>query len=76
MISLRDCIEYLHLTADKHDARAEHEQVSPIVATQLASSLLELPTGERMIKPMIGDAILHAAACRRHDRVQQITPVL
>ena len=76
MISLRDCIEYLRLTPDEIDAIAEHEHVSPIVATELASYLVDAPGGERMIKRMILDDIMHAAAGRQDARVQQLTLVL
>ena len=76
MISLRDCIEYLHLTPDEVDAIAEHEHVAPIVATELASYLVESPHGERMIKRMIIDDIMHASGSGDDQRVQHLTDVL
>ncbi len=76
MISLRDCIEYLHLTADEVDAIAEHEHVSPIIATELAAYLVESPAGERMIKRMILDDIMHAAGSGDARGVERLTSVL
>ena len=76
MISLLDCIEYLRLTPDEVDAIAEHEHVSPIVATELASYLVESPSGERMIRKMILDDIMHASAAGQDERVLHLTTVL
>ena len=76
MISLRDCFEYLHLTADELDAIAEHEHVSPIIAAELASYLVESPSGERMIKRMILDDVLHAASSGDEQSVDRLTQVL
>lgn len=72
MISLRDCIEYLHLRPDEVDAIAEHEHVAPIVATELASYLVESPHGERMII----DDIMHASGSGGDQRAQHLTDVL
>jgi len=76
MITLQDCIAFLHLTADEVDAIAEHEHVSPMVATELASYLIESPQGERMIKRMIIDDILHATSAGDDARVQHLSNVL
>ena len=76
MITLQDCIAYLHLTEDEVDAIAEHEHVSSIVATELASYLVESPQGERMIKRMIIDDIMHATGAGNDLRVQHLTDVL
>jgi len=76
MISLRDCIEYLHLTPDELDAIAEHEHVQPIVAAELAAYLVESPSGERMIKRMILDDLLHAERLGDDARVAHLTDVL
>ena len=76
MISLRDCFEYLHLTADELDAIAEHEHVSPIIAAELAAYLVESPTGERMIKRMLLDDVLHAANCGNEPEVERLSKVL
>ena len=76
MITLQDCIAYLHLTEDEVDAIAEHEHVSSIVATELASYLVESPQGERMIKRMIIDDIMHATVNSNDQRVQHLTLVL
>jgi len=76
MISLRDCIEYLRLTPEELDAIAEHEQLTPIVASELASYLVESPQGERMIKRMILDDILHATHRGDRARAEQLREVL
>lgn len=76
MISLRDCIEYLHLTNDEIDVIAEHEHVSPIIAAELAAYLVETSDGERMIKRMILEDIMHAASGGDEARVLQLTQVL
>ena len=76
MITLDDCIAFLHLTPDEIDAIAEHEHVSAMVAAELASYLVESPGGERMIKRMIIDDIMHATAGGDDPRVQQLTDVL
>lgn len=76
MISLRDCFEYLHLTAEELDAIAEHEHVAPMIAAELASYLVESPGGERMIKRMILDDILHATSTGNEAETQRLTLVL
>ena len=76
MITLDDCIAFLHLTPEEIDAIAEHEHVSAMVATELASYLVEAPDGERMIKRMIIDDIMHASANGHAARVQHLTAVL
>ena len=76
MITLDDCIAFLHLTPEEIDAIAEHEHVSAMVATELASYLVEAPDGERMIKRMIIDDILHANAGGYQQRAQHLTAVL
>ena len=76
MISLRDCFEYLHLTADELDAIAEHEHVAPIIAAELAAYLVESASGERMIRRMILDDVLHAASCGDTQGVERLTSVL
>ncbi len=76
MISLRDCFEYLHLTAEELDAIAEHEHVAPMIAAELASYLVESPGGERMIKRMILDDILHATSTGNEAEVHRLTSVL
>ena len=76
MITLEDCIAFLHLTDAEVEAIAEHEHVSAIVATELASYLVESPQGERMIKRMIIDDILHATASGNEQRAQDLTLVL
>ena len=76
MISLRNCIEYLYLAPDEVDASAEHQRVAPIVATELASYLVESSHGERMIKRMIIDDIMHASGSGDDQRVQHLTGVL
>lgn len=76
MITLEDCIAFLHLTPDEVDAIAEHEHVSSMVATELASYLVESPAGERMIKRMIIDDIMHATVSGHDQRVQHLTAVL
>ena len=76
MITLDDCIAFLHLTPDELDAIAEHEHVSAMVAAELASYLIESPDGERMIKRMIIDDIMHATANGHEQRAAQLTTVL
>jgi len=76
MISLRDCIEYLHLTPDELDAIAEHEHVPPIVAAELASYLVDDPKGERHLKRMILDDLMHAADHGDEAKVEHLTQVL
>ena len=76
MITLEDCIAYLHLTPEEVDAIAEHEHVSSMVATELASYLVESPQGERMIKRMIIDDIMHATLGGDDARVLHLTTVL
>lgn len=76
MITLRDCIEYLHLTPEELDAIAEHEHVQPIIAAELASYLVEAPGGERAIRRMILDDIMHAAGAGDAPRVEHLTAVL
>ncbi len=76
MISLRDCIEYLHLTPEEIDAIAEHEHVAPIVAAEMAAYLVEDADGERHIQRMILDDIMHAAAAGDTTRVEHLTAVL
>jgi len=76
MISLRDCIEYLHLTPEEIDAIAEHAHVAPIVAAEMAAYLVENADGERHIQRMILDDIMHAAAAGDSGRVEQLTAVL
>lgn len=76
MITLDDCIAFLHLTPEEVDAIAEHEHVSAIVATELASYLVEAPDGERMIKRMIIDDIMHASVNGHAQRVHELTAVL
>jgi hypothetical protein len=76
VISLRDCIEYLQLSPEEVDAIAEHQHVSPIIAAELASYLVESDDGERMIKRMILDDLLHARACGDAARADQLRAVL
>ncbi|MCB1749542.1 MAG: hypothetical protein H6977_03860 [Gammaproteobacteria bacterium] len=76
MISLRDCMEYLHLTVDEIDAIAEHEHVPPIIAAELGAYLVEDANGERMLKRMILDDIMHAANQGDVARVEHLTTVL
>ncbi len=76
MITLRDCIEYLRLTPEEVDAIAEHEHVAPIVAAELASYLVETPDGDRLIKRMILDDIMHAAGSGDTAQVARLTDVL
>ena len=76
MISLRDCMEYLHLTPEEVEAIAEHEHVPPIIAAELAAYLIDDGAGERRLKRMILDDILHAADRGDVLRVEQLTTVL
>ncbi|MGR8921940.1 MAG: hypothetical protein ACU85V_20180 [Gammaproteobacteria bacterium] len=76
MISLQDCIEYLRLSEAEIDAIAEHEHVPPIIATELASYLVENDRGERMIKRMILEDIAHAATQGDAEHVEKLTLVL
>lgn len=76
MISLRDCMEYLHLTNEEIDAIAEHEHVPPIIAAELGAYLTANEDGERMLKRMILDDIMHAADHGDVNRVEQLTQVL
>ncbi len=76
MICLRDCIEYLRLTEAEINAIAEHEHVPPIIATELASYLVENEHGERMIKRMILDDIAHAASNGDSAEVDKLNLVL
>lgn len=76
VISLRDCIEYLQLTPEEVDAIAEHEHVAPIIAAELASYLVETADGERRMKRMILDDILHATDRGDSARLEQLTAVL
>ena len=76
MISLRDCIEYLHLTGDELDAIAEHEHVPSIIAAEMAAYLVDDDGGERKLKRMILDDIAHAANNGQVDRVEKLTIVL
>ena len=76
MISLRDCMEYLHLTPEEVDAIAEHEHVPAIIAAELGAYLTENDAGERVLKRMILDDIMHAADRGDIPRVEQLTLVL
>lgn len=76
LISLRDCIEYLQLTPEEVDAIAEHEHVAPIIAAELASYLVETADGERRMKRMIIDDMLHATDCGDFARLEHLTAVL
>ncbi|MEQ8661936.1 MAG: hypothetical protein RLW62_14060 [Gammaproteobacteria bacterium] len=76
MISLRDCMEYLHLSAEEIDAIAEHEHVPPIIAAELGAYLTENEAGERALKRMILDDLMHAADRGDVERVEQLTRVL
>jgi hypothetical protein len=76
MISLQDCIEYLRLTDEELDAIAAHEHVPAIIAAELAAYLAESNDGERMIKRMIIDDIVHAEKTGNHARVENLTLTL
>lgn len=76
MISLRDCMEYLHLTDDEVEAIAEHEHVPSIIAAELGAYLTENESGERMLKRIILDDIMHAADRGDVERVDRLTQVL
>jgi hypothetical protein len=53
MITLQDCIDLCGLDEDEVAAISEHEHVSEIVATALASYLLHQPKGGEAIRTMI-----------------------
>ncbi|MEX2481616.1 MAG: hypothetical protein WD928_12240 [Gammaproteobacteria bacterium] len=76
MISLRDCMEYLHLSPDEVDTIAEHEHVPSIIAAEMANYLVDDATGERRLKRMILDDIAHAADHGNVARVEHLTQVL
>ena len=65
MITLQDCIDLCGLDEDEVAAISEHEHVSEIVATALASYLLHQPKGGEAIRTMIIEDIQKA-----HGRVK------
>jgi len=56
-LSLQDCIDMSDLTEDEILAIAEHEEIPEILAIELGSYLVHLPSGEKRIKRMIQDDI-------------------
>lgn len=76
MISFKDCVDYLGLSEDEVDAIAAHEHVPPMIAAELAAYLCESEDGERMIRRMILDDILHAQRLGDGVRVEKLTLVL
>jgi hypothetical protein len=76
MITLNDCIAFLGLTEEEIDAIAEHEHVPAMIATELAAYMLESEDGERMIRRMIIDDIMHARRVGNDEHVETLTQVM
>jgi hypothetical protein len=57
MISIEDCIAMCGLTQEEVLAIAEHEHVPEIVATSIASSLMNCDCGPQCVRDMIRDDI-------------------
>lgn len=76
MISFKDCIAFLGLTGEEIDAIAEHEHVPPMIAAELAGYLCETADGERMIKRMILDDIMHAKNSGNEVHAERLTLVM
>ena len=76
MLTLEDCIEMSDLSEEEILAIAEHENIPEMVAVELGSYLVHLPSGEKRIKRMILDDIEHASAAGNTGHAALLRSVL